>query len=1234
MKPFAKPLRPEDVGELIDLAVVGDAETRSMADMQLEGIAALYNILCGRPFAYLADEVGMGKTYQALGLAALLWNEKPEARILFLSPRQNLQVKWHDDYLRFFASNYRRRQGLGDDRASSLLFGQPTHRPVLFHNLRSWASTIGMPERIAPFVRHTSFMRPVSVRAQDLSDLDALWEQTAQHLRSWGMFNGARPQGLTADNASELLNLAFAAALNQRLEQESGSMPYFDLVVVDEAQCLRNPGNQTNRVLFDALQGQVGRWLFMSATPAHGGPGDIPTILNRYPSCGQVLDPGLASDLPGLQAALQPFLVRRQRRYNTRGGTVGKVEYRNHDPRSWGVRDDQMSALGTLAMGLVQKGLVGVLQGRSNRYRIGFLSSFESLQSSIGRALPPVTSDSDAQEEQATGDWHRDPADGMKEAEAPDTDFIQKLAAEFLEEFDLPLPHPKVDSVVDRVAPYAFGTDTEVGGHKFLIFTRRVSTVATLRDRLNLRYHKAIEARMRRCWKVEIDWSGKSVPIDGADELDDPESFDAEPGESALREAMSKNGWLFRYRQTFRANGRNALFFEDGWLRRLCDAGGVDPATAAARLSDDLWAESWTHASRSAGARRQQYRGNRVRYLAVQAIRRSPEVFGLDADRAAPWRAAYEAALHEHLTRVEDPDPDPHRAPDLFTDPTLWTEWDRRFPTGPLALPVSQPQEGGADGEDLCDELCRRQVARTLLGQSFRLTDTLLDVYFADEEAKHEPSAFPRRLLDWLTSDDPGARQIWRDCAHWLAHLRLIVDSCLDGAGRGWRELAREESWPQLYNPMAVIGVVGGSGAHRAATRQFRTPSLPRVVVCTDTLKEGVDLHLFCDRVLHYGVAWTSGDLEQRVGRVDRFFSQIERRLQQEGRPPEVELHVGYPHVVASLERGQVDRVIERQKQAERLMDSPLANARHEEKDLIAGATTPREQDRQLEPYRPDHSTTTRRPVVVVSEAAGRESADHYANWYRLLAKELTHRGWSISPADERPARVATLYRSTGQHGMAWTFDAALGRYVLTVADIPWENGAGFSGGKRRRIVGRSRKVESFLRLLVPTPDEGVDGSSVDRLVAALSGAAPVADAQAIAHWGSALDDAASGRVDWVSDHKARAELSRGKRAQHITLYAYEGGVRMVSKVADLAHLEHRSAWAGVPTAAHVRDWALEVTNDLALGYLDVHDRDGLVFGNHLLHGNLSEQARRRLIEEVAWRADAWEATLTGADRW
>ena len=1065
-------------------------------------------------------------------------------------------------------------------------------------------------------------------------------ERTSRRLRGWGLFGVERPRGLSGDNASELLNLAFAGAVNARLTREAGKRAYFDVVIIDEAQCLRNPDNQTNRVLFAVLRGQVRKWLFMSATPAHGGPEDLPKILNHYPNGGKVLDPDLVHDLPAMQEALRAFLVRRQRSYRVSDTSkmVQKGEYRNHDSESWGVRDHEMSALATLATGLVQKGLVNVLRGRSNRYRIGFLSSFESLQTSLQRTLPTFVSDSDAQEEQVTGDWHREHVDRFTESEAPDTDFIERLASSFEGHFDMPMPHPKIDSVVNRIAPLAFGTDDARGGQKFLIFTRRVSTVDALRGRLMRRYHKSIEARVQRCWSTKLDWSGKSARVEVSDGTEDPEGFDADPGESHFRQAMSNKGWLFRYRQTFRASGRNALFFEDGWLQRLCHAGGVDPRDAADEFPEELWAESWTHASRSAGPRQNQYRAERARYLAVQGIRRFPHVFGFDAGSAGPWRTAYEAALHEHLDRAE-PAEDPHRAPELFTQPTLWTEWDVRFADGPLSLPVRLPGGIGAElsHDELCDDLCRRQVVRTVLGQTFRLTDTLLDLYFANEQAGPDTEAFPRRFLDWLVSADPGARLIQADCEQWMQHIRLVADSCLDGAGRTWRDLAREESWPQLYNPMAVMGVVGGSGAHRVATRQFRTPSLPRVIVCTDTLKEGVDLHLFCDQVLHYGVAWTSGDLEQRVGRVDRFFSQIERRLRSEGAPPDVLLRVGYPHVVASLERGQINSVIERQKRAELLMDSPLAGTPRESRELVVGAGRPREAERELKPYAHHRNQfpPRGRQVVVVSERDARESADHYHSWYDQLMKAVRDCGWEISPEECAPARVATLHGKAEHHELAWRFDAALGRYVITLSVVPKKNKARAGGSVRRRPIGRNRGEEAFLGILVPTPNEGLDGRLFACLVAALEGELPRPDQNAAVRWGRPLASLANGGVEWVSAHRARAVIPcRGRdREQLISLDSRVGGVRISSIVAPLDELEHRGEWEGAPTFSRVRAWAMETTNDLTLGHLKVRKRDHLVFGIDVLHGDMPQKSHKRLINEVAWRADAWEAALTGADR-
>ena len=54
---------------------------------------------------------------------------------------------------------------------------------------------------------------------------------------------------------------------------------------------------------------------------------------------------------------------------------------------------------------------------------------------------------------------------------------------------------------------------------------------------------------------------------------------------------------------------------------------------------------------------------------------------------------------------------------------------------------------------------------------------------------------------------------------------------------------------------------------------------LSLLMLCTDVLQEGEDLHTFCDRVIHYGVAWTASSMEQRIGRVDRIQSLTERRL-------------------------------------------------------------------------------------------------------------------------------------------------------------------------------------------------------------------------------------------------------------------------------------------------------------------------------------------------------------------
>jgi hypothetical protein len=128
------------------------------------------------------------------------------------------------------------------------------------------------------------------------------------------------------------------------------------------------------------------------------------------------------------------------------------------------------------------------------------------------------------------------------------------------------------------------------------------------------------------------------------------------------------------------------------------------------------------------------------------------------------------------------------------------------------------------------------------------------------------------------------------------------------------------------------------------------------------------------------------------------------------------------------------------------------------------------------------------------------------------------------------------------------------------------------------------------------------------------------------------LAELAGGNVEWQSALKAVARVYRRERSQRITLHAYRSGVRLVSVISPLTSLEPRSEWGGRATVENVQNWAYETTSSLALGYLDVRPAEELVFGIHVLHGNLNDHARMDLVKQVAWRADAWEAELTGAD--
>ncbi|VBD59017.1 helicase domain-containing protein [Burkholderia pseudomallei] len=900
--------------------------SESMVQMQVEGVTALCKILRRRKVAYLADEVGLGKTMQALGVVGWYRHIKPNARILIITPRENVQNGWKREYERF-------------------------HRYVgkSIVSLREYARLRDCLENVqhsndVHLLRHPSFTRPLFVSsAEEISWHDAI---AKVDLPAIDTLLRVAPASGDADR-SFAYNIAFAKSVNAWFIREGIR---FDLVVVDEAQCLRNASNQTNTVLRTLLHSCVDHWLFMSATPAHSGVENIATLFNTYPGRGDLIDPDSidpTDDFRQLKSALRQYMIRRPRTYIVGETTLRKQDYRRDDQQSLSLTCQ--SALDTLSISLVQKHLVDVLEKQGNRFRTGYIASFESLDDSLKkksasnnakrRASHPTL----AEEESERADFYIEANVRTLEAIAPDASYVSALSRDFESRFGFSLPHPKLDEVESALALLAFGERKggrkrgRVGGSKTLVFCRRVSSVAALRQRLMQRYFASIEERCREVWGLRLNWKvGLPMRPDRKDDaMSAAGSLDEESGDiendndndneaddtNHLRMALRPGEWLHRFRKTFDDGYRYALIFEQNWFVRLCEEAGIAPEAARDQIPGRLWAESYVYAVR--GARRQRRR--QFRYLVWHCLdRHARDVFGFDEEQTDFWRGVLRHLYPEDVyAQVQSDSRDDREDRELMLFESLWAKVESCRWAESLALPAWK--RGAERNQATREALLWRQVLSNVLGRYLRLTDTLLDLYCADHRAS-ETTSILDQFVDWLCSDDIDAvrlRGIWHD---WVRQYTLIFSSAIGETQDETLEArASQESFEFLGSLDPVVGITGGSRGHKRPIQQFNTPGMPWVMVGTDAIREGVNLHLYCDRVMHYGLAWTPGDLEQRVGRVDRYFSKIERRLKTSIDPMPT-LEMLYPHLRDTLERRQIDVVMEKKRQSDAVTGDNFAD--------------------------------------------------------------------------------------------------------------------------------------------------------------------------------------------------------------------------------------------------------------------------------------------------------------------
>lgn len=913
-----------DVRKLLKFSgKAGVQASEAMVSMQEKGVAALCNILRKQHVAYLADEVGLGKTMQALGVIAMFREKNPKANILVISPREIVQQGWVNEFLNFKENVYR-----GD-----CLPDQVARK----ENLYEWLGS-GISHDTISLLRHTSFSRPASNTSDNLHEA---WRQLREH---WQCIQGIRlPDtipSLDEYDYSARVNMEVANAIARKLTQDAVR---FDLVVVDEAQCLRNRDNQGNRVFYTLFNERVNNWLFLSATPAHSGVHNLQSVLNHYPSRGELLPDelfGHGQDYSKLLRQLGKYMIRRPRTYHVKDRIYNKTDYRKDDSRSLAISCD--TALSTLTIALVQKRLVQVLlntnQGhKAGFFRAGYMASFESLDDSIPqKAIETAKVETD--KNVTVPDFYSEKEHRNTTENAPDAGFIAKMSGDFKSHFDnMPLPHPKIDAVVKEISDNAFGLGTSgmPCGQKTLVFCRRVSSVYALRDRIMDKYLFSIEERCRRVWKEDLDWD-KGLARSAREGEDDQHlepgqdptmgNGSIEDGKNKFRVAGKVGGWLQRFRVAFEDGSKNATFFEENWFKRLCAEGGVSFDEAYGKVPKEIWQEALVFGTRGEKSKKR-YKRRMHKYIVWKCLTQcANEVFGLDKESAFFWKDVLSKIFAKEITApftIEI-----QSGQKTFSDQSIldfesfWS--DIELLDNKLGLTI--PGGHGVRDNTLIYE---RQVLKTILYRYLLLSDAVVDLYFAEKTGSRDMRS---QFFEWFESDDIDAIRLRGIFRQWIENRALIFRSAF-AEHASLETLASRESFEYLHAMEPVMAITGGSGDRKRLVQQFNMPGLPYVVVGTDTLREGVNLHLFCSRVMHFGVAWTSGDLEQRVGRVDRYFSFIERGLKQFSDHPggnQPVLTIFYPYLRDTLEKRQIDEVLKRKAENELLMDSPLAGNSNE----------------------------------------------------------------------------------------------------------------------------------------------------------------------------------------------------------------------------------------------------------------------------------------------------------------
>ncbi len=846
-----------------------DLKGDDMRNLQVKGAAKAFNLLEEKKLALLADEVGMGKTIQALAVCAALWNQNPKARVLVLAPRDEIARNWEKEYQNFVFHHYRH----SDNIVKGMLDGKPTRKMIYCRNLYALVHEI-----------QQGWGKLFIGKISSFSGLMA-GNKSIERLETLNIKASAKTIRLSENSDLAYNNEIMRLLKTEIVSHADHNKPYFDLVIIDEAHYFRNKEGGSLRVnsagiffgdpaIPDTIK-IAKQVLLLTATPNHSSSNDIKNIVSYFTEKFQNST---------YKQILDEICIRRLRRLSTKA--LNKYNYRQETPSASDFREKPLSEM---FFGLYQHELAKEIS-KNQKIKTHAGGSVSRMMKYL-EGIEFLPQENDASENEDATEESESKSNSSDYDTGTDRLLLTKLSQKYYHIFNESPSHPKYEKLVEDLTEKH--TDEKV-----VVFVRRIPSVREISRRVIEHYDKkfwqilqhdllgnlAFEKLNRKTFNAIM--GEQSLASESIDDNADEENKNIPSSKVLSLFKIIKKDTLshtaasnFRLRFTRSKPGIFSMFFSPG---------------------EDYFNSPYQNFK---SFRYNVGKEELENYYNSALLHRTTKL-----NNAAEAKDLLSRLLNKNPVS-EEADTKTEMIPTLLT--IFWEVFEADLSIADLIKKEVTIKYRAFSNEEK-EAFSNFLEKGTILASEamIRFYDLFLNREIKNSEKGAEQyfsfcNAVKQKLVEL---------KLYRQIIDSILHFQVIYTKVF--SINSMRKLL-DESWDSFNNAQPIYPY-NANNSNQKVLRCFNTPFYPDILVATSVLQEGVNLQYFCDTVYHYGMAWTPGDNEQRIGRIDRMFGKIERLLEQDEKST---LNIYYPYLKDTVDEDHLGRFAKRKYSEECLID-------------------------------------------------------------------------------------------------------------------------------------------------------------------------------------------------------------------------------------------------------------------------------------------------------------------------